>query len=546
MTERNSHPAVFAGLLGSAAWSVPTLALANPLEDVGRAVSNSLLLQFVVGCVAGAAIAGTASMIVDRVAESRSIEKADEEQPDESRWSSSSVDIALAQARAAQEEKDDDPTGDLGRFRTGQITIDLPVIAEQESEPKAQKVQKTSAPRHARHAKSPASTHVVAKRPAARAGRHFSATSKSEPVVLSTAAAPKAASAKARHFATNATPAPLPKKEEQAPEPQVATILHDAQKLDDTFAGLNAPLVESAPIESHTAAYVPQVPASLSEQAQVPIVNSSKDAAEKKGAQVTGRLSIRDRLAARTKNVREVLSARLGDDALAGVPVITRADGTSVDVNPTWFDQTVVPVLASITGVSQKIEDTASLRNTTSASTSLGNKLPSTTDRATYISRHVAEVNEGMFPERRSSDELDHKDAFEEALAAMGETLGQPAEPRVTVAPAVISNGVVFHDVVGGPSTIDDPEGLEPPTGFIPFRVPASHPEVVDTETYVDYLLRDELSNSGQEVLRRSKHAHLRVIEGGTSPLRIRRKASDTGSSRPARHFATQSYAREA
>ena len=352
----------------------------------------------------------------------------------------------------------------------------------------------------------------------------------------------------------NAIPAPMPKKEEQVPEPQAATILHDAQKLDDTFAGLNAPLVESAPIESRTVASspiesravasAPQVPAPLSEQK--PIVNASRNAAEKKDAQVTGKLSIRDRLAARTKNVREVLSARLGDDALSGVPVITRADGTSVDVNPTWFDQTVVPVLASITGVSQKIEDTASLRNTTSASTSLGNKLPSTTDRATYISRHVAEVNEGMFPERRSSDELDHKDAFEEALAAMGETLGQPAEPRMTVTPAVISNGVVFHDVVGGPSTIDDPEGLEPPTGFIPFRVPASHPEVVDTETYVDYLLRDELSNSGQEVLRRSKHAHLRVIEGGTSPLRIRRKASDTGSSRPARHFATQSYAREA
>ena len=545
MTERNSHPAVFAGLLGSAAWSVPTLALANPLEDVGQAIASSLLLQFVVGCAAGAAIAGTASMIVDRIAESKNIDKADEVQSDESRWSSSSVDIALAQARAAEEEKDDDPTGDLGRFRTGQITIDLPVVAEQEHEPE---VRKASAPRHARHAKSPASTHVVAKRPASRTGRHFSTPTagKAEPVVLSAVAAPKAPAvkAKARHFAPNATSVPASQKVEQKPAPQAAEILQGAQKLDDTFAGLNAPLVESAPIKSHSVASAPQAIPPV--PAPSPVKGRPIESADNKDVQVTGRLSIRDRLAARRRNVREVLSARLGEDALSGVPVIKRADGTSVDVNPTWFDQTLAPMLASITGVSQKIEDTASLRTTTSSSASMGSKLPSTTDRATYISRHVAEVNEGMFPERRSSDELDHKDVFEEALAAMGETLGQTAEPQVVPAPAVISNRVVFQDVVGGPSTIDDPEGLEPPTGFIPFRVPAAHPEVVDTETYVDYLLRDELSNSGQEVLRRSKHAHLRVIEGGTSPLRMRRKASETGSVRPARHFATTSYAREA
>lgn len=557
MTERNSHPAVFAGLLGSAAWSVPTLAMASPLEDVSRAIQGSLVLQFVVGCMAGAAIAGTASAIVDRIAESRHAEEDDESQADESRWSSSSVDIALAQARAAEEEKDDDPTGDLGRFRTGQITIDLPVIEEQKSEPKEQKV---SAPRHARHAKSPASTHVVAKRPAARTGRHFSTVGKSEPAVLSAAATPKAPAAKARHFATNAAPAP--QKVEQALEPQVAAILQDAKKPEDTFAGINAPLVEPAPIKSRSLASLPEVPVITPME---PLIKSSvtssavkrapaakkasvakKATVTKKNPQTTGRLRIRERLAARTKNVREVLSARLDDDALAGVPVITRADGTSVDVNPTWFDQTLVPVLANITGVSQKVDDTASIRSSASGATQATNNVPANTDRASYISRHVAEVNEGMFPERRSSDELDHKDAFEEALAAMGETLGQTSEPQMPAVPPVISNMPVFHDVVGGPSTIDDPEGLEPPTGFIPFRVPAAHPEVVDTETYVDYLLRDELSNSGQEVLRRSKHAHLRVIEGGTSPLRTRRKASDTGSVRSARHFATTSYAREA
>ena len=546
MTDRRSHPAVFAGLLGSAAWSVPTVALANPLEDAGRAISGSLLLQFVVGCLAGAAIAGTASLIAERISDARELDAEDVGSKDESRWSSSSVDIARAQARAAQEEKDDDPTGDLGRFRTGQITIDLPLAQAHADEPKE---QKASRPRHARHAKSPASAHVVAKRPASTAGRHFSPASKSEPAVLSAAVAPKASAKRARHFATNAS-ASAPAPVQQAPEPQVVAVMHDMQKADDTFAGLNAQLIESAPIDAHSA------PSANRASEAAPVANRAGGEAyiptASRETQVTGRLSIRDRLAARTKNVREVLSARLSDDALAGVPVITRADGSTVDVNPTWFDQTLVPMIASITGVSQKVEDTASFRPqvsgtiTASAATSTRAKAPTASDRASYISRHVAEVNEGMFPERRSSDELDHEDAFEEALAAMGKALGQAEEPKPAAVPPAAPAAPVFHDVVGGPSPIDAPEGLEPPTGFIPFRVPSSHPEVVDMETYVDYLLRDELSNSGQEVLRRSKHAHLRVIEGGTSPMRMRRKASDTGTVKPARHFARASYAREA
>ena len=545
MTDRRSHPAVFAGLLGSAAWSVPTTAMASPLGDVGRALSDSLLLQFVVGCLAGAAVAGTASLIYERIQDSKGLDAEDDASHDESRWTSSSVDIARAQARAAQEEADDDPTGDLGRFRTGQITIDIPVKQAQAAE---RGEQKASRARHARHAKSPASAHVVAKRPTSRAGRHFSPAVKSEPAVLSAAASPKVPATRARHFATNTTPVPAPRPVQQPLEPQAAAAILDTPKADDTFAGLNAQLVEPSPIEPRTAARADRIP-EVTPTAYV-ANGKAEDSTSGREAQVTSRLSIRERLAARTKNVREVLSARLGDDALAGVPVITRADGTSVDINPTWFDQTLAPVLASITGVSQKVEDTASLRpqvaGTATVSKAPAATVPGGSDRASYIARHVAEVNEGMFPERRSSDELDHKDAFEEALAAMGKTLGQTEEPNPAPVATAAPMAHAFHDVVGGPSTIDDPEGLEPPTGFIPFRVPAAHPEVVDMETYVDYLLRDELSNSGQEVLRRNKHAHLRVIEGGTSPLRMRRKAGDTGASKPARHFAAPSYAREA
>jgi hypothetical protein len=213
-------------------------------------------------------------------------------------------------------------------------------------------------------------------------------------------------------------------------------------------------------------------------------------------------------------------------------------------VAPTWFDHTFVPAIASLTGITGKLDDT--VEHTAS---DLGNKrvvskakVDAEPSRSAYISRHVAEVNVGMFPERRSADELEHNDVWEEALAAMGETIARETP--------------VFQDVVGGPATIDDPDGLEGPTGFIPFRVPAAHPEVVDTETYVDYLLRDELSQNSAEVVRNSVHAHLRVIEGGTSPRLVRRRPSDTGKLgtgklgtgkvNTGRHFAQHSLAAQA
>ena len=109
---------------------------------------------------------------------------------------------------------------------------------------------------------------------------------------------------------------------------------------------------------------------------------------------------------------------------------------------------------------------------------------------------------------------------------------------------AQYSSAPVFEDVIGGVDTIDEPDNLEKNTGFIPFKVPAGHPEVVDTETYVDYLLRDELSHNSSLVIRKSSHAHLRVIEGGTSPLRIRKRTGDDSTT--GRHFAPARMAQEA
>ena len=586
MTETGSHhPAVLAGLMGSAIWAgAPTVALASPVDDVVDAVSGSLLLQFVVGCAIGAAVAGVISFVADRIAKDDDYEDEDIADDQELAWTSSSLNLIAAQ----DEVGEDDPTGDLGRYRTGQITIDFPALGEQVV------AQAISGPRHF----APAAERRPEKHAPRRAGRHFAGAAKkaeptptekaSEPIlavaeaIASVAPVAAAAPRKGRHFAgaapvvkeavaqvveTAKDEALSPEKNEVAPvvsaeaplpskAPVAAGELHGRARL----AAL--PVIESrrAPVRTPNrviAAAVPEVAVPAVEAAAVapevkaadtadlgrvvtnqrPVESAgrqgqSKHAAHRQsGAGITGRL--RMQMAARAKGVRAVLAERLGRDALDGVPIIERADGTTVEVTPTWFDQTVVPALASITGVTPRLEDTATRMGETTGTLRVETDEPS---RASYIAHRVAEVNVGIFPERRTADELEHDDVWEEALAAMGETIAQNNPTSFDKAP-------VFQDVVGGPSTIDDPDGLEGPTGFIPFRVPAAHPEVVDTETYVDYLLRDEISQNGSPVLSRSPHAHLRVIEGGTGKLRTRRRAEDTGSVKQGRHFAQPAYA---
>ena len=64
---------------------------------------------------------------------------------------------------------------------------------------------------------------------------------------------------------------------------------------------------------------------------------------------------------------------------------------------------------------------------------------------------------------------------------------------------------------------IDDPDGMEQKTAFIPFRVPAGRPEVKDTESYIDYLLSDEFSHVDSQAVRRNAREYLRVVQGGKS-----------------------------
>jgi len=536
MTELKIHPAVFAGLLGSAAWGVPEIALASPVDDVVEVVAGSVVLQFAIGCAAGAAIAGVIAFVADRIPAEAEEAAPVAQASEDDRWSSSSLNLVRAQAL----EADDDPTGDLGRFRTGQITIDLPVEEVKKS------VAAKQTPHKGRHFATATPSQRGIRIAAKRTGRHFATATKQEPLVVSLLSPEVASVARGRHFAGN-VPARAPEPVEAAsveqgpvasPAEPVASAdprellrerLSQLPTIDSRYAKPVRPVVEIAPAVKPAApvalAAKPVQPAARTE---APVTSRREQSSTDSGLGVTGRL--RMRMAERTRNVREVLAARLSGDVMDGVPIIQRADGSVSDVAPapSWFDQTLAPAIASLTG---RLDDTAArVPDQPAVEQPAPAAVATDGSRASYIARHVAEVNEGMFPERRSAEDLEHEDVWEQALAAMGEAIAEETP--------------VFQDMVGGPSTIDDPDGLEGPTGFIPFRVPAAHPEVVDTETYVDYLLRDELSHNSSLIIRKSSHAHLRVIEGGTSPLRVRRRSDEDGAA--GRHFAPTRIAQEA
>ena len=249
------------------------------------------------------------------------------------------------------------------------------------------------------------------------------------------------------------------------------------------------------------------------------------------------------RMAARARGVASVLHDRLGGDKFEGLPIIERADGSVGDVGTSWWNERLgesvrlvgapdqLDFAPSVTQTADSLEipawmDPAPRRAVAAQAEAArgegadGRKLTPAMEfarsRAARIARSVPEVYQGKYPERRDADELDQGDLWETALEAMDENIDRG--PRV---PA-------FNDVVGSADTIDDPTGLEDPTKFIPFRTPAGHPEVVDTESYIDYLIDDEFSRNKSQAARRSSREYLHVIQGGSQSLKSTAKLHRT------------------
>lgn len=279
-----------------------------------------------------------------------------------------------------------------------------------------------------------------------------------------------------------------------------------------------------------------------------------------------------ERMSARAKGVASVLSERLGAAKMDGLPVIARADGSVGDVGESWWDDAFgadVRTVASASFGGQSVEDTmadnsavlftaqtpaeaaaaravwqgqqadapqqpaaaaspsqqpAGARQATSVAPAAqtaaaqATPAPAASEPAPAASEPSArsvrdELDarlgnpEEAFPEKkRYTDE--QQDLWAVALAALDERY----EEQVNMAPAEPAT------MPTSATLLDEPEGLEPDTAFIPFRPQAGHPEVVDTDSYVDLLVDQELArNESASVRKLARHKirdYFKVIDG--------------------------------
>jgi hypothetical protein len=288
------------------------------------------------------------------------------------------------------------------------------------------------------------------------------------------------------------------------------------------------------------------------EQYVVPLVApldaSARNDLEQVASDYAKDLSFAERVAARARGVAATLGSRISGDMMEGLPMIERADGSVADVGTGWWtkaaaeeghstgslfplpeiepdDSAFFPVPSYGAPADKRVEDDSPT-----------GKIDVTAARAAAIATRLSGIDQSAFPEERVAGRPKHEDLWAQALAAMEEQSLPPVEE--------------VEEVIGGMDTLDEIDGLEANTSFIPFRTPAGHPEVVDRETYVDYLIGDEFGRNPSKAVRRTSREYLHVIEGGSQKMMHLRDDSESARApRPTgpRHFRTEARtAREA
>lgn len=493
------NPAVYAGLLGTIMGATPTQAAAVSMEQL---LSNSVApyIQFACGCIAGVAL--TSAFVIarsafsgEKAAREASVHEVREEHEGVAIEAASDKEAPTA-APAPVEELVAPKMPELQSVATAEASLDEEIV----SRPAVQ--------RHLAASKTPA--------------RHMAAREWEASGVIRVQEVPASKSSGPKHRAD----APVAAKAATS-QRSTGRGAHFAKAADQSSRGASVP----ADVEK------PRVDASNTKPSD-PVVQSAESAAHAAtdysdiAQKYVQKKTLRERMAARAAGVAGLLAERLGADPLQDVPVISRADGTVGDVGTIWWDKALGSSI-------RRIEDLAGEESSASSKPRISEPDVSTTfdqraeasSRAAIISRSVAEVNVGIYPERRTADDLEHEDVWDQALKAMSERI----MPRQTYP--------VFADAIGTIDTLDEPAGLEDATGFIPFRYHANHPEVVDTSTYVDYLIDDEFSRNPSHAARKSSRDFLTVIQGGSQKTH-----SMAGQEHRPKHFAAsrQALAKEA
>ena len=282
----------------------------------------------------------------------------------------------------------------------------------------------------------------------------------------------------------------------------------------------------------------PAAEADVSAAAQVPAVPShATNDYGQIAVNYVNRITFRERMACRAKGVAAALSSRIGSGMMDGLPVIERADGSVGDVGTSWWTTEVGRERVNAnTGFAADEVAQISIPSSFSADaarTALEAARKQQSRSRADIASRLAFIDEGVFPEHRSAAEA-ATDDWEQALRSMEENLAaDPETPN--------QDPIEFIDAVGNSETLDEPDNMEPDTSFIPFRTPAGHPEVVDTESYVDYLIEDEFGRNSSKAARRTSRRYLRILEGGTSATgtSMRHLSGSTNvRTRSGKHFA--------
>lgn len=263
-------------------------------------------------------------------------------------------------------------------------------------------------------------------------------------------------------------------------------------------------------------------------------------------------LSWRERTVARAKGAAAVLLERLGQDPMDGLPIIERADGTVGDVGTAWWTKAV--------GEESITRDFGIAEIGAEA-------IPEDfTNHAADISSRISYVDQGVFPEKRTIDELEHADDWTLALAAMDEHLarhdqqqmrkyhpvqlpliGQAAAEAEVTSPVELSGAkpAASRKVAAAqarPSREPNYAGVVAQSTAMPL-VKATN----DTSSHVQDIfdaVEREMAAELQAADERPTRELLRLIEGGTSKMKkissldlSEKTAADKPSYKP-RHFA--------
>lgn len=263
-------------------------------------------------------------------------------------------------------------------------------------------------------------------------------------------------------------------------------------------------------------------------------------------------LSWRERTVARAKGAAAVLLERLGKDPMDGLPIIERADGTVGDVGTAWWTKAV--------GEESITRDFGIAEIGAEA-------IPEDfTNHAADISSRISYVDQGVFPEKRTIDELEHADDWTLALAAMDEHLARhdqqqmrkyhpvqlpligQAAAEAEVASSVELSGAkpaASHKVTTAqmrPSREPNYAGVVAQSTAMPL-IKATN----DTSSHVQDIfdaVEREMAAELQAADERPTRELLRLIEGGTSKMKkissldLGEKTSADKASYKPRHFA--------